>query len=71
MTARRICIRTRRGVASWLARQFEALCLRAQVRWAEQDRDLLAHTLDHGPRRLRQMDRDLAQLCAELEALRP
>ena len=70
MRPARIHIRTRRGLCAWIARRIELWSVSATLRWAESDRDLLAEVLDHAPRRLKQMDRDLEMLRVRQATLR-
>jgi hypothetical protein len=55
-------ITTETGLRAWFARRIELWSIGATLRWAESDRAFLAAQLDAGPKRLRQMDRDLEHL---------
>lgn len=63
-------ITTETGFRAWVARRIELWSLSATLRWAESDRAFLAAQLDVGPKRLRQMDRDLEQLRVRQAILR-
>jgi hypothetical protein len=63
-------VHTRRGLRSWLGRRLEALQLAYSIKWAEQDRETLADVVERGPRHLRQLDRDLAEMRVRLALLR-
>jgi len=63
-------IATSTGLRAFIARRIELWSVSATLRWAESDRAYLASQLDAGPKRLRQMDRDLEQLRVRQAVLR-
>lgn len=54
------------GIRSFISRRFAILCLRARIRWAEEDLDALVAEHRGLPARIRQLDSDVQELRVQL-----
>lgn len=63
-------IATRTGLRAWFTRLWAGVCIDLKLRWAEQDREFLAHQAGQLPERLQLLDQDIAVLRVQRALLR-
>lgn len=66
-----VLYQTRTGVCAAIARRFEFVCVSWTLRWAEQDRALLAQQVERLPEQLKQADIDIQHLRVKQALLQP
>ena len=62
---------TRRGLLAWIGRQFELMNITATLKAGVRERELLAHEVATGPRRLARLEADLQELRVRRALLTP